>query len=108
MISKPRPGCRRTDSEVAIVDLKMPKVDGISLISFIREMNPTLPVVVFTGVGYEEEQMHAALHADANGYVSKNLRSNGFTVCSRASLPPPATQAQRYVNGQHSALARTA
>jgi len=61
------------DCEVAIVDLRMPKVDGISLISFMREMNPSLPIVVFTGVGYDEEQMHAALHAGANGYVSKNL-----------------------------------
>ncbi len=51
----------------------MPKVDGISLIAFIRELNSTLPIVVFTGVGYDEEQIHAALHAGANGYVSKNL-----------------------------------
>lgn len=61
------------DCEVAIVDLKMPKVDGISLISFIREISSHLPIVVFTGVGYDEEQMHAALRAGANGYVSKNL-----------------------------------
>src|SRR5437764_7356167 len=61
------------DCEVAIVDLRMPKVDGISLISFMREMNPSLPIVVFTGIGYDEEQMHADLHAGANGYVSKNL-----------------------------------
>src|SRR5438445_182214 len=51
----------------------MPKVDGISLISFIREINPTIPIVVFTGVGYDEEKMHAALRAGANGYMSKNL-----------------------------------
>ncbi len=37
------------DCEVAVVDLKMPKVDGISLITFIRESNPGLPIVVFTG-----------------------------------------------------------
>src|SRR5437773_2670880 len=61
------------DCEVVVVDLKMPKVDGISLITFIRESNPDLPIVVFTGVGYDEEQMHAALRAGANGYVSKNL-----------------------------------
>jgi two-component system OmpR family response regulator len=61
------------DCDVVVVDLKMPKVDGISLISFIREINPKLPIVVFTGVGYDEEQMHAALRAGANGYVSKNL-----------------------------------
>ena len=59
--------------DVVVVDLNMPKVDGISLISFIREMSQTLPIIVFTGVGYDEERMHAALRAGANGYVSKNL-----------------------------------
>jgi DNA-binding NtrC family response regulator len=43
------------------------------LITFMREINPGLPIVVFTGVGYEEKQMHAALCAGANGYVSKSL-----------------------------------
>lgn len=61
------------DCDVVIVDLKMPKVDGITLISFIREVNSQVPIIVFTGVGYDEEQMHAALRAGANGYVSKNL-----------------------------------
>ena len=61
------------DCEVVVVDLNMPKVDGISLISYIREVQPDLPVIVFTGVGYDEARMHAALRAGANGYVSKNL-----------------------------------
>ncbi|MEO5754787.1 MAG: response regulator [Chthoniobacterales bacterium] len=61
------------DCEVVVVDLNMPKVDGISLISYIHEIQPNLPIIVFTGVGYEEEKMHAALRAGANGYVSKNL-----------------------------------
>ena len=61
------------DCDVIVVDLKMPKIDGMSLISFIREINPSLPIIVFTGMGYDEEHMHAALRAGANGYVSKNL-----------------------------------
>jgi DNA-binding response OmpR family regulator len=61
------------DCEVAIVDLNMPKLDGISLISRIRQIRPNLPIIVFTGLGYDEERMHAALRAGANGYVSKNL-----------------------------------
>ncbi len=59
--------------DVVVVDLNMPKVDGISLITFIREMAANLPIIVFTGVGYDEQRMHAALRAGANGYVSKNL-----------------------------------
>ena len=59
--------------DVVIVDLNMPKVDGISLIRYIRELSGDLPIIVFTGVGYDEERMHTALRAGANGYVSKNL-----------------------------------
>jgi DNA-binding NarL/FixJ family response regulator len=61
------------DCEVVVVDLNMPKVDGISLITYVREIQPSLPVIVFAGIGYEEERMHAALRAGANGYVSKHL-----------------------------------
>lgn len=61
------------DCEVAIIDLNMPKVDGISLITYIREIRLRLPIIVFTGVGYDEQKMHEALRAGANGYVSKNL-----------------------------------
>jgi DNA-binding response OmpR family regulator len=61
------------DCEVIIVDLKMPKVDGITLTAFIRDINRQVPIIVFTGMGYDEQHMHAALRAGANGYVSKNL-----------------------------------
>lgn len=61
------------ECDVVIVDLNMPKIDGISLIAAIREITDKLPIIVFTGVGYDEGRMHAALRAGANGYVSKNL-----------------------------------
>src|SRR5437870_6448745 len=51
------------DCEVVVVDLKMPKIDGISLITYIREIRADLLVIVFTGVGYQEDKMHAALRA---------------------------------------------
>ena len=51
----------------------MPKIDGISLISLVRELDSALPLIVFTGLGYDEDRMHAALRAGANGYISKNL-----------------------------------
>src|SRR2546430_9434588 len=76
------------DCEVAIVDLKMPKVDGISLISFMRELNPTLPIVVFTGVGYDEEQMHAAPTRARTDTSAKTFRLNNSTACSREFSPP--------------------
>src|ERR1700739_1865803 len=96
------------DCEVAIVDLRMPKVDGMSWISLMREMSPGLPIVVFTGVGYDEEQMHAALHAGANGYVSKNLPIEQL-YCVLARVLATCQQRKRTAsNGQQPALAGAA
>lgn len=65
---------KKNQCEVAIVDLDMPEVDGISLIPLIRNVHPALPIIMFTGWGYDEEQMHASLRAGANGFLSKSLR----------------------------------
>jgi DNA-binding response OmpR family regulator len=93
------------DCDVVIVDLKMPKVDGITLISFIREVNSQVPIIVFTGVGYNEEQMHAALRAGANGYVSKNLPIEQlYCVLSRVLSTCHQRAQHEMVEAEHPAL----
>lgn len=62
--------------DAAILDIGMPKIDGITLISLIRQKHATLPIIIFTGLGYDEEMMQAARAAGANGYVSKGLGPN--------------------------------
>lgn len=59
--------------DAVILDIGMPKIDGLSLISIIREKYADLPIVMFTGLGYDEEAMQTARKAGANGYVSKGL-----------------------------------
>ncbi len=59
--------------DAIILDIGMPKIDGITLITMIREKSPAVPIVMFTGLGYDEEAMQAARKAGANGYVSKGL-----------------------------------
>ena len=59
--------------DAIILDIGMPKIDGISLTSMIREKFSALPIVMFTGLGYDEDAMQAARKAGANGYVSKGL-----------------------------------
>src|SRR6266581_4436265 len=56
-----------------ILDIGMPKIDGLTLISHVREKHTSLPIVTFTGLGYDEDAMQAARKAGANGYVSKGL-----------------------------------
>jgi DNA-binding NarL/FixJ family response regulator len=59
--------------EVVVVDLNLPKVNGISLIASVRAIDARLPIVVFTEKGCDEAQVRAAMRAGASGYVSKNL-----------------------------------
>src|SRR3954470_21189924 len=95
------------DCDVIIVDLKMPKVDGITLTAFIREINPHVPIIIFTGLGYDEPQMHAALRAGANGYVSKNLPieqlycvlSRVLAACQQRTRKGKPTQSQPALAG---------
>ncbi len=61
------------ECDAVILDLGMPKVDGLSVISIIRKTHTELPIVIFTGLGYDEELMQAARFPGANGYVSKGL-----------------------------------
>lgn len=57
-----------------VLDLDMPAIDGLTVLTSIRDAHPTLPVVIFTGAGYNEDKLQRALSAGANGYVSKGLK----------------------------------
>jgi two-component system response regulator YesN len=77
--------------DAVILDISMPKVDGITLISVIRQKYPSLPIVMFTGRGYDEETMQQARRAGANGYVSKGLGpSEIYTAVMRVVSQQPS------------------
>ncbi len=59
--------------DAVIQDIGMPKIDGLQLVAMMRERHADLPIVMFTGLGYDEDAMQTARKAGANGYVSKGL-----------------------------------
>ena len=63
----------RNPCDAVITDIRMPEIDGIALTAMIREKHPTLPILILTGLGYEESLLQAALDAGANSYVSKAM-----------------------------------
>ena len=68
-----------------ILDIDMPGIDGLSLLTQIRRQHPDVPVIMFTGAGYNEAKLQTALHAGANGYVSKGLpASETYAAVMRA------------------------
>jgi DNA-binding NtrC family response regulator len=45
---------RRSDFDVAVVDLKMMDMDGIEVLSIFKKMAPELAVIILTGHGSEQ------------------------------------------------------
>jgi two-component system OmpR family response regulator len=78
--------------DAAVLDIGMPKIDGLSLISIVRQTHPDLPIIIFTGLGYDEEMMQAARYAGANGYVSKGLGPSEIYSALMRVLHQPAAK----------------
>ncbi len=56
--------------DLAVVDLKMPEMDGLVTIAKLREINPHLKTVLLTGQGNEKERQ--ASEALTSGFYEKN------------------------------------
>lgn len=57
--------------DIVLIDLSMPKMDGLDAIAEIRNRFPKIKILVLT-VHKAEEYVFAALKAGANGYVLKD------------------------------------
>ena len=47
--------------------------EGFDALKQIRASYPALPIVILTGAGYDENKLQTAIHAGANGYISKTI-----------------------------------
>ena len=65
-----RCGRRGSEFDVALVDLKMPGMDGLELLARLRREQPELEVVVLTGHGTIPSAIEA-IKAGANHYLTK-------------------------------------
>lgn len=59
--------------DLVLTDIRMPKVDGLQLLSEIRKISPDVIVIVMTGYGSETYAMEA-LRLRANDYLQKPVR----------------------------------
>lgn len=78
--SKVIPWLESHGCDAIILDLKMPLTDGISVTKAIREKCGDIPILIFTGAGYEETLLQAALDSGANGFLSKAMGPSSILV----------------------------
>jgi two-component system response regulator len=73
-----------TMPQLVLLDLKMPKVDGLEVLRRIRadERTRRLPVVVFTSSS-EEEDMIKSYDLGANSYVRKPVEFESFIEATK-------------------------
>ena len=55
------------------MDLIMPKMGGLEAIARIREISPSVPIIILTSTSKKEEVMAAAVHK-VKGYVKKPIQ----------------------------------
>ena len=70
--------------QLVLLDLKLPKVDGLEVLRRLRDNEPTrrLPVVVFTSSS-EEEDVIESYSLGANSYVRKPVDFEQFLEATR-------------------------
>lgn len=59
-----------SDVDLVLLDILMPKVDGLEVLSKIRQAKPALPVIMLTARGEEQDRVRG-LKAGADDYVVK-------------------------------------
>jgi NarL family two-component system response regulator LiaR len=72
----------RLEPDVALVDLVMPRVDGIEAIARIRAQRPQTRVIVLTSF-VDEDKMLPAVRAGAVGYLLKDVQPQDLVSAIR-------------------------
>jgi two-component system, NarL family, response regulator LiaR len=74
----------RLTPDVILMDLVMPKLDGVAAMRRLRESAPTARVVVLTSF-LEDERLLPAIQAGASGYLLKNTEPAELARALRAA-----------------------
>jgi DNA-binding NarL/FixJ family response regulator len=61
---------QKTAPDVAVIDISMPGLDGLEVISRLQSLHPKLPILVLT-MHEEEQYVVRAIQAGAMGYLTK-------------------------------------
>jgi excisionase family DNA binding protein len=78
-----------TEYDLLITDLKMPGMDGLSVIREVRRRSAELPIVIITGYSTEASAIEA-INLGVSGYLTKPFRLPRVLAVAARALGEPA------------------
>ncbi len=69
--------------DLALIDLRMPEMDGVTAVRTIRAQNPDARIIVLTTYDGDED-IYRALHAGAQAYLIKDTPRDELLACIRS------------------------
>jgi excisionase family DNA binding protein len=88
---------REVDYDLLITDLKMPGMDGLSVIREARRQHPELAVVIITGYSTEASAIEA-INLGVAGYLTKPFRLPRILAATARALGEPGPVAEAHGN----------
>ena len=73
------------DVGLVLLDVKMPRMNGLEVLQKIKELNPVLPVIVVTGYKSVETATEA-VRLGASGYIVKPFKSDEVLATGRGKM----------------------
>ena len=80
---------RRGDYSLMIADLRMPGMDGLTLIREVKQLTPNLPIIIITGFSTESSAIEA-VNLGVAGYLTKPFRVPQVLAAAAKALGAPA------------------
>ena len=68
--------------DVVLLDMRMPNINGLSVLKILREHNLSMPIVMLT-TSTEESDLLESLRAGAQGYLLKDMEPDALVIALR-------------------------
>jgi excisionase family DNA binding protein len=79
----------RGNYNLMIADLRMPGMDGLTLIREVKQLTPNLPIIIITGFSTESSAIEA-VNLGVAGYLTKPFRVPQVLAAAAKALGAPA------------------
>jgi DNA-binding NtrC family response regulator len=73
---------KKSSIDIVLLDIKMPKMDGLEVLDFLQEINPEIPVIMISGHGNIDTAVEA-VKKGAFDYISKPPDLNRLLITLR-------------------------